>query len=270
VAQSGGILTRNWFDLLNLGLRIAPAAGTDYPYLDHPGAVRNYVHLPRAASGEGFTVDGWFAGLEAGRTFVTSGPLLSFSINGAEMGEEIRVAAGEPLRITARASLLPDLDRLERLELIEQGEALASQTAAAPGVGPAAAASSDYTLVLDHCATANRSTWFVVRADGSRTVLHDLSLTQTGAISAVSAPIYVVDGDERTWKREAVAGIVDRLVSALDGLQGTSLESAAEHEWWETGPVWQRTWARQIAARSDRIDAARSRLRELGEQAGRE
>ena len=97
IAQGGQVVTRNWFDLLNLGLRIAPAAGTDYPYLDHPGAVRNYVQVP----GD-YSVDGWFEGLGAGRTFVTTGPLLSFLLNGKSMGEEVRVAAGEPITIDAR------------------------------------------------------------------------------------------------------------------------------------------------------------------------
>ena len=92
-SRKAAVITRNWFDLLNLGLRIAPAAGTDYPYLDHPGAVRNYVHIPG-----GWSVDGWFAGLGAGHTFVTTGALVALSINGKGMGEELRVAAGDRSR----------------------------------------------------------------------------------------------------------------------------------------------------------------------------
>jgi hypothetical protein len=247
IAQGGQVVTRNWFDLLNLGLRIAPAAGTDYPYLDHPGAVRNYVHVP----GD-YSVDGWFKGLEAGHTFVTTGPLLSFSINGVGMGDEVRVSAGAPLTIAAQASLNPDLDRLDRLELFEQGEVVATQAAA-----------KGNAVHLDHRAIASRSTWFVVRAEGERAV-------PMGAISAVSAPIYViVDGDERTWKRDAVPQIVDRFLGALDQLQRASLESTPEQEWWEAGPVWEKTWTRQLAALGERIDAARSRLRALADGARR-
>ena len=96
-----------------------------------------------------------------------------------------------------------------------------------------------------------------MRAEGKRTV-------PTGAISAVSAPIYVVvDGEERTWKREAVPAIVERFVGALDALERSSLDSSPEQELWESGPVWQRAWDRQLAALAERIDAARSRLREL-------
>jgi hypothetical protein len=245
IAQGGEVVTGNWFDLLNLGLRIAPAAGTDYPYLDHPGAVRNYVHVP-----DGWSVDGWFAGLGAGHTFVTTGPLLSLSINGKGMGDELRVAAGAPLAIEASASLNPDIDRLDRVEIIEQGTVVATQAAGARD-----------SVEVEHRATASRSTWFVVRAEGKRAV-------QGGASSAVSAPIYVVvDGDARTWKRDAVPGIVERLVKSLDQLQSSSLESAPENEWWEAGPVWQQVWTRQLAALNVRVEAARSRLRELASQA---
>jgi hypothetical protein len=182
---------------------------------------------------------------------VTTGPLLSISINGKGMGEELRLAAGAPLTIAARASLNPDFDRLDRVEIIEQGAVVATQKAA--GSGDA--------VEVEHRATASRGTWFVVRAEGRRAV-------PGGAVSAVSAPIYVVvDGDARTWKRDAVPGIVERLVKSLDQLQSSSLESPPENEWWEAGPVWQQVWARQIAALGERIEAARSRLRELANRA---
>ncbi len=205
VAQGGQVVTRNWFDLLNLGLRIAPAAGTDYPYLDHPGAVRNYVHVPG-----GWSVDGWFAGLGAGHTFVTTGPLVSLSINGKGMGEELRVAAGAPLTIEASASLNPDIDRLDRVEIIEQGTVVATQAAGARD-----------SVEVEH--RSDRESQHLVRGAG-----RGQARRAGGAISAVSAPIYVVvDGDARTWKRDAVPGIVERLVKSLDQLQSSSLESTA-------------------------------------------
>jgi hypothetical protein len=246
VAQGGQVGSRNWFDLLNLGLRIAPAAGTDYPYLDHPGAVRNYVHVPG-----GYSVDGWFAALGAGRTFVTTGPLLDVTVNGKGMGDELRVKAGEPIAIEARGWMNPDLGPLDRLELIEQGAVVATKAG-----GPA----GEETL-LAHRATASRSTWFVVRAEGKKSA-------PQAAIAAVSAPIYVVvDGDERTWKRDAVPSIVDRLVGSLDQLAKSTLESTAENEWWESEPVWRKVWAQQFAALGQRIAAARSRLHELSVEA---
>jgi hypothetical protein len=40
-----------------------------------------------------------------------------------------------------------------------------------------------------------------------------------------------------------------------------------EQEWFEAGAVWTQAWARQLAALNERIEAARSRLRELAAQA---
>jgi hypothetical protein len=246
IAQGGQVATRNWFDLLNLGLRIAPAAGTDYPYLDHPGAVRNYVHIPG-----GFSVDGWFDGLGAGRTFVTTGPLLDMSVNDKGMGEELRVRAGEPITIEARGWMSPDFGDLARVEILEQGTVVATKAGGQAGE----------TALVGHRAAARGSTWFVARAEGKKS-------TTEVAIAAVSAPVYVVvDGDDRTWKRDVVAGIVDRLVSSLDQLETSTLESIPENEWWEAEPVWRKVWAQQLAALGERIDAARSRLRELAKQA---
>jgi vancomycin resistance protein YoaR len=84
----------------------------------------------------------------------------------------------------------------------------------------------------------------------------------------VSAPIYVVvGGDERTWKRDAVSAVVDRLVTSLDQLEKSTLESVGENEWWEAEPAWRKVWAQQFAALKERIAEARSRLEELAAQA---
>ena len=146
VMQGGAIGTDVWFALLNLGMRVSPASGTDYPYIDHPGAVRSYVKVD-----DGFDVDAWFDGLAAGRTFVTNGPLLEFDINGTSIGGELRVERGDPLEIAGRASINPDLGVLERLELIRFGDVVASGTDR-----------------LEHRAVADESGWYVLSASATK------------------------------------------------------------------------------------------------------
>ena len=85
--KNGAIETERWYDFLNLGFKLIPTAGSDFPYLNHPGADRNYVYV-----GEDFTVDAWFAALEAQNTFVTTGPMLTFAVNGMPMGSDIEIA----------------------------------------------------------------------------------------------------------------------------------------------------------------------------------
>lgn len=63
---------RIYWALLNCGLRIQPTAGTASGVHPVPlGFGRVYVHQP-----EGFSYDGWIKGLAAGRSFVTTGPML--------------------------------------------------------------------------------------------------------------------------------------------------------------------------------------------------
>ena len=116
VLQGGDLGTKVWFDFLNLGYRIQPAAGSDYPYIGHVGEVRTYVNLPN-----GYAPDAWFDNLARGRVFVSNGPILNIQLNGSATDTELALSAGEPISISAQASINPDVDLLARLELIEQG-----------------------------------------------------------------------------------------------------------------------------------------------------
>jgi hypothetical protein len=246
VAQGGMVGTDLWFDFLNLGYRIAPAAGTDYPYLSHPGAMRSYVHLP-----DGYSTDAWFDGLAAGRTFVTNGPLLEFSINGAGPGEQVDLGGGGALESRGTVRLNPDLGELDRVELIVQGEVVAT-VEAEPGANE---------VKLDHRLVPASSTWLVLRGVGHRR--HD-----DGALVSITAPVYVaVDGETRTWKRSAVPNIVEGIQNELDRLQSLRLEGASDVEWFETGPAWKVTWSDQIAALAEHIATAKAKLAALAKDA---
>jgi hypothetical protein len=245
VMQFGRLNVESWFEFLNLGFRIPPAAGTDYPYLDHIGAVRSYVELRGAGHDpREKLVDAWFEGLAAGRTFVTNGPLLELDVGGAGMGDALNVQAGAMLVVTARASMSPEIDAFDRIELIEQGEVIA--TAHATGGAE--------TVELHHRVRIDHGTWFALRAYGERA-------GPRNAIGAISGPVYVTVGDDpRTWKPEAVPATVQRLVQGLEHLAHATLEESPEQEWWETGPVWERTWKSQLAALEGRINEARKKL----------
>ena len=98
VLQGGRLTSDGWYRLLNLGLRVTPAAGSDWPYTDFPGVVRNYVKLDGPLN-----VDRWFESFRAGHTYVTNGPLVELTVNGQPMGSEIRVKKGTKLEILASA-----------------------------------------------------------------------------------------------------------------------------------------------------------------------
>lgn len=228
-----------WFDFLSLGYKLTPSAGSDYPYVDLPGAVRNYVKVTSP-----FTAQAWFDGLQQGRVFVTSGPMLEFSINGQSMGAELHVSSGERLLIKAQASMNPDVDALSTLELIEQGEVLMAS----------ASESGSPRLELRRELTAAHGTWFVLRARG-----------KDPGVVAHSAPIYVVVDGKSFWKPAVVPAIVAKLKAGMQHLLEPREPEGTEY--WETQDVDTEHWAAQQAPLRQRIEQAGAIYDELVKRA---
>ncbi|MBL9129292.1 MAG: CehA/McbA family metallohydrolase [Verrucomicrobiales bacterium] len=77
-----------YYALLNSGFRLAPTAGTASGVHPVPlGHGRVYVH-----TGASFDLDAWLSGLKAGRSFVTTGPLLEARLAGQLPGHVFEFA----------------------------------------------------------------------------------------------------------------------------------------------------------------------------------
>jgi TolB protein len=119
-----------WYRLLNCGFRPPAAAGTDamanFASLRGPvGMNRVYVlaDAPAAAAVPADLVarrQRWLAGLRAGRTLATNGPLLGLSVQGQPPGSEVPVPQGHSgLRYQG---FLRSLVPVDHLELIMNGK----------------------------------------------------------------------------------------------------------------------------------------------------
>jgi hypothetical protein len=230
VLQGGRLDTAAWYPFLDLGFKVSPAAGSDYPYFGPslPGAERYYVKLDRA-----FDADAWYESFRAGHVFVTNGPMLDFTINGQPMGAEIRVAKGARLEIAAAAQLNPDIDRLGRIELVVHGDVVATQPA-----------NGQDRVTLRKDLVADRSIWIAVRAYGAREVPPQGQLQSMGPV-AHSAPIYVVVDGQPFWKTPAVAERVKEQRQHLQDLLSAPVDPMGDLEAWETVDVLSRQWERQ-------------------------
>src|SRR5204862_1084447 len=104
-----GLTEKGWIDynfrlyylLLNCGYRLRPTAGTASGVHPVPlGFGRVYVHV-----GKDFSYGAWVKGLNEGRSFVTTGPMLLAELNGREPGEVFRPSGDGPhtFRLTGRA-----------------------------------------------------------------------------------------------------------------------------------------------------------------------
>ena len=101
-----------WHWLLDLGFRMPLTAGSGKDCNRHAlGTMRTYARL---IPGEDISYKNWIEAVRAGRTFVTSGPLLMFTVNDQDPGTVIDLPAeGSPIRLRAEARSLAPLDAVE-------------------------------------------------------------------------------------------------------------------------------------------------------------
>jgi hypothetical protein len=163
-----------WYEILNTGFRLIPTAGTDYPCLASlPGRERFYTRLDGP-----LTYEAWLAGVRRGRTFVTNGPILDFRVAGKEMGEEVLLDRAGAVTIEGRVRFDPKRDRVDRLELIENGQL----TGSFPRLNNA----GEISFRLPY--QVHQSCWLAIRSRGWR-------LDETSSFSnkslAHSAPVYL-------------------------------------------------------------------------------
>ena len=109
-----------WHRFLNLGVPLAASAGTDVMLDYHRtmavGTTRVYVHVPGP-----FRIGPYLEALKAGRSFVTTGPLLDFRLDGARPGE-----AAAPGGDAAWTLTLAHTGPVAQVDLIVNGEVVDS------------------------------------------------------------------------------------------------------------------------------------------------
>jgi hypothetical protein len=141
-----------WYEALDLGLKIAPTAGTDYPCLPGlPGRERFYARLDGPLDAQA-----WLEAVRRGSTFVTNGPAIELSVGDASPGEELRLAAPGAVRVRGRVRFDPDRDAISSLQLVQGGVVVASVDAP----------TSEGEFRLETSLEIDRTSWLALRASG--------------------------------------------------------------------------------------------------------
>jgi TolB protein len=204
-----------WYRLLNCGFRIPAAAGTDamtnFASLRGPvGMNRVYVKLDGPLDR-----DRYLAGVKAGHSFATNGPLVELTLAGKGPGDEIRLpAGGGALRLRA---VLRSFVPVERFELVGNGEVIARF-----GLG------GDSTrATVDTMLTVARSGWYTLKAWSTHARHPVLDIYPF----ATTSPIYVMVGGEPVRSPGDAAYFV-RWIDRLDSLAraSTAWNSGAERD----------------------------------------
>jgi hypothetical protein len=158
------------------------------------GEVRVYAQAGTGA----FEADRWFDAVRRGRTFVTDGPMLELSVDGALPGDQIDARTDKPLRVKARVWGDPGASMPSRLEIIRNGEAIKTVEPTGPG-------QAELKLELD--VGPAHGFWIAARAEGA-----DGSRAHT-------TPVYVVRPGLRFWKFDALDGLIAKRLASLDEIE---------------------------------------------------
>jgi TolB protein len=108
-------LYRAW----NCGYHVVASAGEDA----FPNFYRSYIlgsNRVYVRSGPRLDYEKWMADFRAGRSFVTSGPLVLLKVNGREPGDEIKLPAGRH-SVTVSASVA-SVNPIETIEVMQDGK----------------------------------------------------------------------------------------------------------------------------------------------------
>lgn len=171
--------TEMYYRLLNCGFRLPATAGTDN-FSDvwrdpPPGADRTYVHIRGK-----LTLANWFAGIKAGHTFGSTGPLVFLDVAGHEPGDEIRVASNAPRTLAVHAEAV-SIAPMSRLDIIVNGKVVDSVIAKSK--------SESLKMTFNSPVAIPEGGWVAARVIGpsSRYVTDSYAFAQ-------SSPVYVVRG----------------------------------------------------------------------------
>jgi hypothetical protein len=181
-----------WYDVLNLGFRVTPTAGTDYPCADQTlvGHERFYTRV----EGE-LSYRKWLDAVEAGRTFVTTGPMAEFSIDGQDIGSEVVLDAPGKVRLQGSIAFDPTRDLISFIEVVRNGILVARFS---PLDG-------ETTIRFDFEEYVDEASWFALRSFGIQlnpvgnvVPMHFGSFQPSS--NAHTAPIYVLPGPGNTFQ----------------------------------------------------------------------
>lgn len=204
----------NYYALLNCGFSLRPTAGSASGVHPVPlGFGRVYVKVEPP-----FTLDRWIEGLDAGRSFVTTGPMLEVTLDGKLPGTPRELSSEEPRKLKLEAEVISP-NPIESVHVVERGDALPGATVlrgrTEEGVHRA-------TLELE--VRPDRTTWYCVVAhsrlpDGRLRFAH-------------SAPFHVsVDGKEIRPRPHDIEYLIRRVEAQIErSREVLSPEALEEYE----------------------------------------
>jgi hypothetical protein len=178
----------SFYKYLNLGLRVPFSTGTDWFIFDFS---RVYVPLARE-----LTTKNWLAQLHAGKSYITNGPFLEFSVNDSAIGDTVRLPAAATLRVSGQACGRSDFGGLE---LVHNGKVI-SNTGSQPS-------QRCYTAKMDLQLEVNQPGWLALR------IPLETGNNEFGKqLYAHTSPVYIEVNGRRIFDRQ----VAQELITEMD------------------------------------------------------
>ncbi len=184
--------TKEYYEYLNLGFKLTAAAGSDAFWGSTLGEVRTYVY-----TGSPLNIDGWFANLKKGHTFITNGPVLEFTVDGKLPGSEIEKTRESTVHVVAKVLGHPKVALPESFAIVgNKGEILATTNR-----------EDKETLTLEFDHPIQGSQWIAAHT------------TATNGAVAHTTPVYIIVDGQPFWDRSLGPTIIGKKLNLLRAVE---------------------------------------------------
>ncbi len=202
-----------WYQLLNAGIRIPAAAGTDA--MANYASLRGPVGLNRVfvRGATGMSSAQFLAEVRTGKSFVTNGPMLGITLEGVAPGETLTLSSKK--KTYSYKAFLRSNVPVDHVEVIYNGEVVATQTKGAPFT----------SLDIEGKLNLKESGWVLLRAWNSAAHPDTPDLYPYSSTN----PIYLNGGLESLKKKTAAAYFV-KWIDRLEKLTRASTTFRDEYE----------------------------------------
>lgn len=190
-----------YYRYLNIGIQAPLCAGTDWFIYDFS---RAYVQAMEAV-----TPTAWLDQLAAGKSYVTNGPLLEFTVDDRSLGSVLTLERPREVSIRGRALGRTDF---KQIELVQNGEIV--RKAASRREGNHFVADMKVSLPIEGpCWLALRTPQRPQPTDPAAKTFPQNELG--GRIFAHTSPIYIRMSNAGVFDRGAAAGLIDEMKADL-------------------------------------------------------
>ncbi len=180
----------DYYDFLNLGVKLTATACSDCPAAV-VGEERTYAY-----TGPGpFSADSWYGAVKQGHTFITNGPMLLLTVNGAIPGDEVRVSKDATVRVRAQAWAPQRIGLPKVLEVVAHGRVIRSVEPRGP---------NEEKLEAEFELPAGASQWIAART------------TAVNGAVAHTTPVYVIVDGAGFFDRGQLPELVAKRLNVLE------------------------------------------------------